>query len=327
MSYHSTSGMAASSVDMLGRLKAFLVTTCGWTLHDDQMALAQPYFVAASHGESGKEDIYLQFIKDANANMISVHGSLYWDLVSHVAVKDTFANGSTAFMTKDSTSFLYWIYADLDHVFIVTKIVATYYGHYSGIIRRFWSDRIAVTQGSVSAGSNVAAQVDDASIFTEGSYYIIKDNANIERARITTVNTASTPNTVTFATLVKGYSAGAKIGEDPQPVIVGRTANPGQFFALNKFDGYANTNGHSGSSSSFSSLPVYTDPDVRYGLIAMFPWFACMVGIGYEEFRGELIDVYCIGSGAGASEDVIDLGTSTYKMFNLDTANWVAVKE
>jgi hypothetical protein len=55
---------------------------------------------------------------------------------------------------------------------------------------------------------------------------------------VTAVDTASTPNTVTLANLVNTYAAGAKIGEDPQPVIVGRNQMPGTFYALNRFDGW-----------------------------------------------------------------------------------------
>jgi len=59
----------------------------------------------------------------------------------------------------------------------------------------------------------------------------------------------------------------------------------------------------------------------------MFPWLVAMTSIGNEELRGELIEVYSIGSGAGDSEDVLDLGTATYKMFNLSNAGWCAIKE
>ena len=40
MAYHSTSGTATNTADLLLKLKDFLVTTCGWTLHDDGSAQA-----------------------------------------------------------------------------------------------------------------------------------------------------------------------------------------------------------------------------------------------------------------------------------------------
>lgn len=328
MAYHSVSGTANNTADMLVRLKDFLVTTCGWTLHDDGSALSDPYYVLKSVGESGMEDIYIQFINDASADCISVKGSLYWNASTHTGVKMAHSSGTTVISTKDSAQFLYWLYGDLDHVFVVTKITATYYGHYSGIIKRYWSGAVAITQAAVNAGSNVAIQVNDASLFNSGSHYIIKDDANIERVQVTARDTESTPNTITVASLAAAYASGAKVGEDPQPVIIGRNNMPGSFYALNKWNGWTSASGQTGNCGAANGgFSGYADPDVRYGLTIMFPWLVAMTSTGNEELRGELIEVYSIGSGAGDSEDVLDLGTATYKMFNLSNAGWCAIKE
>lgn len=328
MAYHSTTGTANNTADMHAKLKDFLVTTCGWTLHDDQMGLAQPYFVVSSNGESGSEDIYLQFLNDSYSDIISVRAALYWNPMTHTPVKDAFYAQYTAFATRDSIAFLYWIYADLDHIFIVTKLASTYYAHYCGLIKRFWSGAVAITQAAVTAGSNVLVQMNDASIFTAGTYYMIKDNANIERVQITAADTGSTPNTITIANLVNGYASGAKIGEDPQPIIVGRTQSPGTFYALSRFDGWQSSSGQTGScGAAHGGMNVYCDPDLRYGKVVMFPWLAAMTSSSYEELRGELIDVYAIGTAAGDSEDILDLGSSTYRIFNISSAGWCAVKE
>jgi len=329
LAYHSTSGTATNTADLLVKLKDFLVTTCGWTLHDDGSAQAEPYYILKSIGESGNEDIYIQIINDtANTDCISVKGYLYWNAATHTGVKVAFYSGGTMISTKDSAQFLYWFYGDLDHFFIVTKITATYYGHYSGVIKRLWSAQTAITQGTVTSGSNVVVQVDDASILTVNKRYIIKDNANIERVLVSARDTNSTPNTVMLAALVNGYTTGAKIGEDPQPVIIGRNTSPGGFYALNKWDGWANASGQVGSCGAVNvTFAGYCDPDARYGLVTILPWLVAMTASNNEELRGELIEVYSIGAGAGDSEDVIDLGTSTYKMFNLSSASWCAVKE
>lgn len=330
MAYHSTSGTAASTADMLIKLKDFLVTTCGWTLHDDGSALAEPYYVLKSVGESGMEDIYIQLINDtANIDCISVRGYLYWNASTHAGVKAAYSSGTTMISTKDSAQFLYWFYADFDHICVVTKITAAYYLHYSGIIKRYWSGAVAITQAAVTAGSNVVIQVNDASLLTVGSCYIIKDDANIERIQITARDTASTPNTITVATLASAYSSGAKVGEDPQPVIIGRNNMPGSFYALNKWNGYSGAAAHAGTCAVASGgFACYSDPDVRYGLTIMYPWLAAMTGTGMEEVRGELIEVYCIGSGAGDSEDILDLGTATYKIFNITNSSvWVTIRE
>lgn len=328
MAYHNTSGTATNTADLLVKLKDFLVTTCGWTLHDDGSGQAEPYYVLKSVGESGIEDIYIQLINDSSTDCISVKGYLYWNAATHTGVKMAFSSGATAISTKDTSTFLYWLYGDLDHFVVVTKIVATYYAHYSGIIKRYWSGAVAITQAAVTAGSNVVIQVNDASIFTVNGFYIIKDDANIERVQVTARDTGATPNTITVATLAAGYAAGAKIGEDPQPVIIGRNNMPGSFYALNKWNGWATATGQSGSCGAANGgFAGYADPDVRCGLTIMFPWFVAMTGTGNEELRGELIEVYSIGPGAGDSEDVLDLGTGTYKMFNLSNGGWCAIKE
>ena len=61
MAYQSIQGTASGRLDLLNKIKDCLVTTVGWTLHDDQSADARPYYVFKSAGESVAEDIYLRF--------------------------------------------------------------------------------------------------------------------------------------------------------------------------------------------------------------------------------------------------------------------------
>lgn len=327
MANHSLYQTASNTADLLAKLKDFLTNTCGWTLHDDGMTQAQPYFVVYSVGESGQEDIYLQFIDDSSTNMISIRGSLYWDATSHTAVKPVYSS-NTGIVTADTAQFNCWVFANLDRVFIVTRIGAIYNPHYSGLIKRFWSDQIAITQAVTGIGSDITVPVNDASILTTGRYYVIKDNANIARIQVTAVDIISNPNTVTIANLSTGYSAGAKIGEDPQPVLISYSNLP-SCLLLNRYDGYTGQSSHLAYARDYVNYHLNnSDPDNRYGMVAMFPMFVTCEASGYNELRGELIDVHCIGPGAGASEDVLDLGTSTYKIFNNSGGStWIAVRE
>ena len=328
MAYHSTTGTAASSADFLTRLKDFLVTTCGWTLHDDGSATGTPYYVLRSSGESGAEDIYLQLINDSGTDRISVHAFLYWDAAAHTGVKEAYSSANTYLRTVDASPFLYWFYADLDHFFVVTKVVATYYGQYSGIIKRFWSGAIALTQAPAAAGSNVTVPVSDASLFSAGRAMMIKDNANIERVVVTAVSPGATPPTITLASLVASYAAGAKLGEDPQPVMLGIYTSPGNLYALNKLDGWTTASGQGYSTGAANGgFTTAANPDARYGLTTMFPWLVANTTAGVKEIRGELIEVFAIGGGSADAEDTLDLGTGTYKIFNLSVAGWCAVKE
>ena len=328
MAYHNVSGTASNTTDFLVRLKDFLVGTVGWSLHDDRSGDAEPSYVLASTGESGAEDIFLRFVNDTAADRIAVRAYLYWDAATHAGVKEAFQTSYTYIKTVDASAFLYWIYADKDHVFIVTKIVATYYGHYSGLIKRFWSGAVAVTQAAAGPGADITVQVNDATLFTVGLSYIIKDDVGIERAQVSAVDTVSTPNTVTLASLVSAYTAGAKIGEDPQPVVVGHYQSPGSIYAINKFDGWASAAGQAGScAAAHGNFHTAANPDQRYGLVTMFPWLVAHTTAAYKELRGELIEVYAIGSGAADSEDVLTLNGASYKIFNLSGPGWCAVKE
>jgi hypothetical protein len=238
MAYHSIQGLAHGRLDLLNQLRTFLVTTTGWTLHDDQLADPQPYFVFKSHGESGAEDVYLQFRISTTSGRIHVAAFQYWIAATHTGVNEASHTSYTYLRVEDSADFIFWLFADLDHVFVVTKLVSTYYGHYSGLLKRFWSGAIALTQAAVTAGSGVVLQVNDATVVTPGQDYVIKDDAGIERVRVSAIDTAVTPNTITVETLVRDYASGAKIGEDPQPVVNSYYNAPGTFYAVNKFDGW-----------------------------------------------------------------------------------------
>ena len=137
MAYHSIQGLAHGRLDLLNQLRTFLVTTTGWTLHDDQSADPQPYFVFKSHGESGAEDVYLQFRISTTSGRIHVAAFQYWIAATHTGVNEASHTSYTYLRVEDSADFIFWLFADLDHVFVVTKLVSTYYGRYSGWLKRF----------------------------------------------------------------------------------------------------------------------------------------------------------------------------------------------
>lgn len=325
MAYHSTSGQAANKAEFHALLKTFLTETCGWTLYDDQMAAASPYFVAYSAGESGKEDIYLEFLS-SSTDRLTVKVMFGWNNTTHAAIKPVDDSNNAYMSVKDSVSFLYWIFADLDRLVVVTRVGTMYYTYYCGLIKRFWSDKVAISQGAVSAGSNVQIPVDDASIFTPGQYYLIKDNANIQRAQITAVDTSSSPKTITVASLTTGFALGAKIGEDPQPVMVGHNGMSAGSFATKLAGWDGNYYAHEYNIIlSPASLTSYTDPEDRYGLVILWP-IQLMAYTG-SDIRGEFKEFFSVGVGAGLAEDIITVGQQTYRIFGNSGGNWYAVRE
>jgi hypothetical protein len=67
---------------------------------------------------------------------------------------------------------------------------------------------------------------------------------------------------------------------------------------------------------------------MRYGTTVLVPWLASMSGsAAYQELGGELIGFFAVGGGNGAWEDTIQIGTDSYRVFNLTTGGWCAVKE
>jgi hypothetical protein len=328
MAYHSIQGTAHGRLDLLNRIRDFLVATVGWTLHDDQSADAQPYYVFKSVGESGAEDVYLRYRVVTTTGRLDVAAFQFWNAVTHNGVNEGSASGQTYVRVEDSADFIYWLFADRDHLFVVTKLLSTYYGQYSGLLKRFWSGAVALTQEAAAAGGNVVVPVNDATIVTPAQYYVIKDDTGIERVRITAVDTAATPNTVTIESLARAYAAGTKVGEDPQPVMVSVYNAPGNFYAVNKFDGWSSVSGQAGRvGAANGGLQGETDPEMRYGTTLLFPWLASMSAVACQELRGELIEVFATGGGNVASEDTIEIGTDVYRVFNLYSGGWCAVKE
>lgn len=166
MAYHSTSGLANNTVDFFSRFRSFIIGTVGWTVLQEDLGAANPFLYISSSGESDKETIYLLFDKFiANADKVCVRQALWWNSGTSSAVQPAGSTGYNYVATKDSVTFPYWIYADLDHIFLVTRISTTYSAYYFGGLKRYWSSNMALTQADVNAGSNVVVAVDNASYF------------------------------------------------------------------------------------------------------------------------------------------------------------------
>lgn len=318
MAYRSTSGMANNTADFFSKFRSFVVSTAGWTVLAEDLGAANPFLYISSTGESGKETIYFLFDKfAANADKICVREALWWNPGTSAAVQPAGTTGYNYIATKDAATFPYWIYADLDHIVVVVRFSTTYQAFYFGVVKRYWSSNMAITQADVSAGSNVVVPVDNASYFKPGLYYQIINRDKFERMQISAVDTVSTPQTITIATLANGYVAGARVGEDVAPVLMSRSDTAlTQLHTASRYTGW-NTSlidvQTSGSSAGAAGSSVN---DVRYNLIGIFPYWAYCNTTGQTEIRGNLIEVYETQTTWGVSEDVIDAGNGiTYKFF------------
>lgn len=328
MAYHSTSGTANNTADFFSKLKSFVIDTVGWTILSSDLAATNPFLYISSTGESGKETINLLLDKfTANADKICVRTALWWNPDTSSAVLPAGTTTYNYVSTKDSATFLYWIYADLDHIVIITRISTSYNGFYLGLPKRYWSASMALTQADVSAGANVVVPVDNASYFKAGQYYQIINRDKFERMQIAAVDTVAIPNSITVASLANAYVAGARIGEDVAPVMIPRDVQLIQMHTPSRYNGW--TTSVVDISVQGSSGGAYSNAvnDCRYNLIGIFPYWASCGTTNYSEVRGQLIEVYEVSSAWGVSEDVIDAGGGvTYKYFYIGSKGF-AIRE
>ena len=321
-------GSAASRTDLYDKLNTFLVSQVGWTLLDQGAADGRSYRVYNSKGESGNEDIYLRYGPYSSTDSLEVHAYGFWNATTHAGSREAYANGSSKIVIQEGSSFSFWCYADLDRIFVITKVWSTYYGQYSGLIRRFWDSRIAKLKAAVTAGSSVLCSVSDASILQKSRYYIITDGAKMERVKVVDTDTASTPNHILLESVTQAYAVDAKIGEDPQPVIVTDNNAPGSFNAVSRFDGWTSVSGQPGTcGAAHGGLAANADPETRYGSIVLFPWLVAQNGWDCTELRGEIIGVFAHGGGGATAEQLVTSSSGNFRFFNLAGSGWCAVKE
>lgn len=236
----------------------------------------------------------------------------------------------TYLRVEDSADFIFWLFADLDHVFVVTKLVSTYYGHYGGLLKRFLVGAVALTQAAVTAGSGVVLQVNDATVVTPGQDYVIKDDAGIERVRVSAIDTAVTPNTITVRNPRSGLRLGGQDRRGPaagRQQLLQRAGHLLRREQVRRLDFRVRPAGPLRRGQRRAPGRNRSGDALRHHH-PLFPGSPrCPGSAAYQELRGELIEIFSVGGGNVASEDTIQIGTDSYRVFNLTTGGWCAVKE
>lgn len=326
MAYQYSYGTATNSANLLSLLNTFVVTTCGWTLRDDQSAGSPAYYVWSSVGESGDEAIYIRCTYGTTDGLV-LTAYRYWDNAAHVGYQASpiYAVTTYGIWSDHDASFNYFLSGDLDRISVVTKTVGSvYYFSSFGIISSAWSRDVAVTANSENAGAGVVIEVDATTPFTVNNYYGIVNGNNAvgdyERILITAIN----PGVSITATLAGNHPAGALIGEDPQPNYVGRYGATGNAAIMIGPTGTAAQTNALFIATSWTPV-LYTDPDARQGLTWLFP--AMLSQATAQEYRGDLKEIYVTGGSNLSSEDTITVGAVVYKCFNLSGYSWLAIKE
>jgi hypothetical protein len=331
MAHAYSQGSATNTADFFTKLNTFVVTTCGWTLLDNQSGLGtDPYYIWSSVGESGEEKIFIRCTNGtAQADYLSLHTYRYWNEGTQTGVDPApaFAYTTNSFPVDDDLVFTYFLYGDLDAVQIVVKIGNTYYFASFGLLTSTYSRTMATTSNAETAGSNVVIEVDATTAFTAGQYYgIINSNSgatgqSYERILVSAID----PGVSITATLANNHAAGAVVGVDPRPNYV-----------ATKAIGTCSMLGTSGAALTYTGFATATiigssDPDARQGLYWLYPIWLYQGTEATQEVRGTLKNVYVSGVGLAAtplaSEDTITVGATIYKYFITSSWGSLAIKQ
>jgi hypothetical protein len=325
MAYNYSYGTATNSANLLSLLNTFVVTTCGWTLHDNQSGGSPAYYVWTSAGESGKEAIYIRCTYGTTDGLV-LTAYRYWDNAAHVGYQASPAYAVTTYgiWSDHDASFNYFLFGDLDRIAVVTKTVGSvYYFASFGIVTSVWSRNIAVSANSETAGSSVVIEVDITTPFTVNQYYGIVNGNNAtgdyERIQVTAIN----PGVSITATIAGNHPAGAIIGEDPQPNYINRYSSTTSVYLIGPTGTAAQT--HSLFVSGSFTPVIVTDPDARQNYTWLFPLMAYQSVA--QEYRGNLKEIYATGGSNLSSEDTVTVGSDVYKCFNSSSYGWIAIKE
>jgi hypothetical protein len=210
-----------------------------------------------------------------------------WDTTYHYGTAASYNGGygltsPETYIATTEGSLYYWIYGSLDTVFIYTLISGTYaqagFGHLN---KRYWPTPVSTTTGAISSGSNVTVSVADASNFIVGKKYQIigrytsggLQTGRRETATLSAVNTASSPNTLTFSSVANNYDSGAFIGKTPSTFGL-MPPNGDRFYATCFWDASGSATAPSGVERLSTFVPengATTNPETRTGSFVLQP--------------------------------------------------------
>jgi hypothetical protein len=151
----------------------FAATGIGWTLIDSSYAVDEnnpavgDWFVIKSTGESGNEQLIFKFTLRTSA-YINIHGFIYWDTISHTGVNG-YGDSATNCLTIGTGTFYVSISGNLNYVYLSANATISWnspYGHSSFGKIIYFGDfgPVSITNGPLTAGSEVTIQVADATV-------------------------------------------------------------------------------------------------------------------------------------------------------------------
>jgi len=320
MAWQYTSGTALHTADFLTQLNTFMVSTLGWTLHDDLSGGSPPMRVYFSDGEDGNQQIYVRIWDSTTVDRIGGTVMRYWDNVSHTAYTEigTYAATRQIIVTDDDAPFPYWLYGDKNTVYAVTKVASVYYCVVWGLYDPVYSSAFTTTVNAETAGTNVQIEVVNGALFTAGKKYSIV-NCNNATGNPELVTVSAVNGNVLTATLANDHAAGAMIGECPLRTTINYNYTGYNFGGSYCF-------GPTGSPVVTNPVDVSSmynpSPDGWQGVRWLVPNF---LYYSSTYIFGAFRNLYRTSVSGIASEDTITADGVVYKFFNCYSSKGIAI--
>lgn len=238
----------------------------------------------------------------------------------------------------------YWIFANKNRVAVITKSEeGQYFYCYAGSIDSYFDDTIREPITSpVSSGSNVVLPMANTSNFAVGQKIQIFDSSGgigitsigldkrtrrhiaTEHATITSIN----PNvSITVNNLNNNYSSGSVVGFDLQNMIV--TVEQTRYAQATNLPNTSNTEASGDSAEQVyvlepgveATISTKADLNARTQQFVVWPLICFTEGTSNRfsgrEVRGQLYNTFMMGTGAGSSEDIVEINGQNYLIFDI----------
>lgn len=310
MAYHYATEACANTADMFAKINTFLVTTVGWTLHDDQSGAGTPYRVYRSPGEDGVGFRYLQVLL-ASTTFVNFRMYRFWDNTTQTGTYQVGQTSTTQGILGATSEFVVFFMGDLDNFFVVIKISDVYRIAGMAKLTTLYADGMAVTTDAVSSGSDVVIPVDDDSFFKEGFYEITNTNSATGATEIVEVTNVGVGE-ITVATLANNHPAGAIISKQAIPFALFQhttSADVAYSFRVSEAVGTTQLN-------MASSAPANTglSPDTLEAKFQLWPgWVYYPTD---NMVYGHPSVIFKISTTDLSSEDLITVNGTEYIVFN-----------
>lgn len=312
MARHYAALTCSNTADLFGQLNTFLVGTVGWTLLDDQSGAGTPYYIYRAPGEDGYGYRYYR-ITSGSTTALNFRAYRFWNESTQTGSYEI--GNSTAFngIIGSTSAFVAFAFADLDGLWVASKISNAYYIRGFGLTNPIYGDDKTVTTNSASAGSNVVIPVADDSFFVEGEYYEIANTNSAtgaqERVQVTNVGSGE----ITVATLANAHPSGALIAKQVMPIFL----HTGSASTDNTYGWRINAGGATATPQSISdSRPMSNglSPDALEGKFQLWPGF-----VNYSTDNmvyGATRDIFAVPTTDLSSEDIITVNGFDYMVFS-----------